>query len=268
MTIIQQADTSNEGPGEYTIHHSRILLRAAGNGKHAVKKYPSGGSTESVREPSSSWFNYILIGAFAITAIVMLLIVAASLIVPPMIQNTVERYTSDTPMQVRAHRLPETDQEELDDRVEAFADAIEEGQSPEPLILSGEDLNSLLQKLWEDEEIPGEMALRIEDGRLRSDLSIPLKPGFAIGPFNPDVVGRYLNGTVTFRLSLDENHLNADIERFVVNGKALPGWIVGAIEREFIDREILQNKDLREFTQKLARLQVSADSILLEAARP
>jgi len=196
----------------------------------------------------------------------MLSMIAASLIVPPLVQSTVERYTATTPMPISTNPLPAIEQDELDDRVERFADAIEEGLTPEPLLLSGQDLNALLQDLWEDEEIPGEMALRIEDGRLRSNLSIPLKPGFSIGPFTPDVEGRYLNGTVTFRVALKDGVLSTDIERFVMNGKTLPGWIVDAVEREFIDEQILDNKDLREFTDKLARVQVSADSILLEAA--
>lgn len=232
----------------------------------AVKKLPSGGSTETVAKRSASWVNYALIGAFGLAAFAMVVIIAVSLLVPSMIQNTIERYTSAQPMHVAVQRLPEAQQEALDKRVDAFGDAIEGGTTPEPLILTGEDLNSLLQKLWEDEEIPGQMSLRIEDGRLRSDLSIPLEEGIEIGPFKPDVGGRYLNGTVTFKVGLNENGLKADIERFVVNGKPLPGWIIGGIEREFIDRNILQNKDLQEFAAKLERLEVSADSIMLEAA--
>lgn len=195
----------------------------------------------------------------------MILVIAGSLLLPPIVQNTVEHYTSETPMRVSTQNLPEPTKEELEDRVEAFSDAIDEGRVPEPLILRGAELDALLQDLWEREELPGAMALRIEDGRVRSDLSIPLEEGIEIGPFTPEVGGRYLNGTVTFTIELDENGLQADIERFVVNDKTLPGWMVNAIEREFVERRVLQNKDLREFTDKLARLRVSADSILLEA---
>ena len=231
-----------------------------------MSNYPTGGSTPADAKPSSRWFNILLVSAFCLAAFAMLSIVVASLIVPPIIQGTVESYTSTAPMTIVTEKLPEVDQEELDERVERFADAIEDGETPEPLILSGDDLNTLLQKLWEDEAIPGEMALSIEDGRLRSHLSIPLEPGFSIGPFKPDVAGRYLNGTVTFRLSLVDNNINIKIERFIVNGKELPGWIVGAIEREFLDPELLANEELREFTNKLARVEINADSILLEAA--
>ncbi len=233
-----------------------------------MNNFPAGGSNESVGQGSSSWLNYILIGAFAVAAIAMALIIAVSLIVPPVIQSTVERYTSTVPMPIAENPLPEIEQDALDDRVESFADAIEDGQNPEPLILTGQDLNALLQKLWADEDLPGEMALRIEDGRLRSDLSIPLEPGFSIGPFTPEVADRYLNGTVTFRVALEGDRLTADIERFSMNDKTLPGWIVDAVEREYIEGQFLQNKDLREFTDKLARIQVGANSITLEAATP
>lgn len=196
----------------------------------------------------------------------MLMIIAASLVVPPIVQNTIESYTATAPMTIVKGEMPEADMDHLDEQVERFTDAIEDGKTPEPLILSGDDLNALLQKLWQDEGIPGEMALDIEDGRLRSHISIPLEPGFSIGPFTPDVSGRYLNGTVTFRLSLTENNLNVKIERFIVNGKELPGWIVGAIEREIIDPEILQNEELREFTDKLDRVDINTNSIVLNAA--
>ena len=233
---------------------------------HHVKKYPAGGSHEDVGSEPSRWFNFLLIGAFGFAAIAMLIMIAAALILPPVVQSTVERYTAAQPMKIIHETLPPTEQDELDDRVEAFADAIENGETPEPLILTGNDRNALLQKLWEDEELPGEMALRIEDGRLLSDLSIPLKPGLSIGPFSPDVAGRYLNGTITLRVALDGNQLTADIERFVINNKTLPGWIVDAVEREYLQTTLLENADLREFTAKLARIQVSANSVLLEAA--
>ncbi len=236
------------------------------SGKHHVKNYPAGGSHDDRDGERSRWFNYLLIGAFSVAAIAMVIMIAAAIIVPPIVQSTVDRYTATQPMKITHETLPAIEQDELDDRVENFADAIEHGETPEPLILTGNDLNALLQKLWEDEELPGEMALRIEDGRLLSDLSIPLKPGMSIGPFSPDVTGRYLNGTVTLRVALDGNTLTADIERFVINDKTLPGWIVDAVEREYLQTKLLENADLREFTAKLARIQVSANSVLLEAA--
>lgn len=234
--------------------------------KHQVKKYSTGGSTNTADQGAPRWFNYILIATFSIAAFAMLIMIAAALIVPPAIQSVVEKYTSDQPMNIVQEPLPQFAQDALDDRVESFAEAIEDGQTPEPLILSSRDLNSLLQKLWKDEELSGQMTLRIEDGRIRSDLSIPLESGFSIGPFTPDVAGRYMNGTVTFRVSLNGRTLSVDIERFVVNGKELPGWIVEALEREYLHETLLNSPDVREFTDKLARLEVSADSIMLEAA--
>ncbi len=254
------------GSAGHAVGRSRILPHEQATRKLRVPQFPSGGSTDTAPEPSSRWLNYILIGGFAIAAVAMVIIIAASLIVPPIIQRTVDRYTSNAPMKIVQQPLPQDEREALDDRVEAFADAIEEGQHPEPLLLSGQDLNALLQKLWTDEELPGEMALRIEDGRLRSDISIPLEPDLTIGPFTPKVGGRYLNGTVTFRIALENNVITADIERFVMNDKTLPGWIVDAFEREYVEGQLLKNADLREFTDKLARIQVSADSILLEPA--
>jgi len=197
----------------------------------------------------------------------MVLSIAVALIVPPIIQRTVERYTSTAPMPVASATLDEPAKDALDDRLEEFEEAIEAGASPDPLILSGPDLNTLLQNLWRDEELPGEMALRIEDGRIRSDISIPLEPGLSIGPFAPEVAGRYLNGNVMFRAAIENNALAIDVERFVVNGQALPNWIVDAIERQVIDEGLLQNPDLDEFTAKIERLRVSADTVVIEAAR-
>ena len=108
--------------------------------------------------------------------------------------------------------------------------------------------------------------LWLPDGPSPTSLVDPLERGFSIGPFTPDVAGRYLNGTITFRVSLNGRALSVDIERFVVNGKELPGWIVDAVEREYLHDTLLKNPDVREFTDKLARLEVSADSIMLEAA--
>jgi hypothetical protein len=231
-----------------------------------VNQLPSGGSSAQGYRETPLWLRRLLIGAFGIAAGAMVLSIAVALIVPPIIQGTVERYTSTQPMPINTATLDEAERETLDDRLGAFEDALDEGQTPEPLMLSGTDLNSLLQDLWDDEELPGEMALRIEDGRIRSEISIPIEPGITIGPFTPQVQGRYLNGTVTFRVEIQNNTLEIDIERFIVNGQALPGWIVDAIERQVIQEGLLQNPDLDEFTAKIERLQVSADTIVIEAA--
>ena len=59
----------------------------------------------------------------------------------------------------------------LKDRVEAFRKAVNEGKATEPLVLTGDDLNVLIE---DNAELKGTIFVKVEGDELKGRVSIPL----------------------------------------------------------------------------------------------
>ena len=83
--------------------------------------------------------------------------------------------------------------------MEAFRKAVEDGTATEPLVLTSDDLNALID---ENDELKGTIYVKIEGDELKGQVSFPLEKL----PL-PMVKGRYLNGEADLKASLFDGEL-------------------------------------------------------------
>ena len=70
---------------------------------------------------------------------------------------------------------PPTERESVKKRVEEFRKAVKQGKAVEPLVLTGDDLNVLIDEEPELAQLKGKVYLRIEGDELKGQISLPLE---------------------------------------------------------------------------------------------
>lgn len=179
------------------------------------------------------------------------------------INQWVQEYTSTTPEQLPKVEMPAEKRQGLKDRVEAFRKAVDAGTAIEPLVLTSEDLNALIE---ENDEWKGTVYVKIEGDELKGRVSFPLDKLKL--PFTM-VKGRYLNGEADLKASLRDGVLIVTLDGLEVNGKKPPEEFMKSLRQENLAKDASKNPKNAEMIRKLESLEIKDGKIILKVrARP
>ena len=120
------------------------------------------------------------------------------------------------PRELPKVEMPAEQRQDLKDRVEAFRKAVEAGTPTEPLVLTSDDLNALIE---EDHDLKGKSMSRSRATRSRGKSASRSNARKARSAM---FRGRYLNGEADLKASLQDGVLIVTLDSFEVNGKGLP----------------------------------------------
>jgi len=161
-----------------------------------------------------------------------------------------EKYTDTSPLELPEFTSSDEASEAVLARVDRFADSLKTSTPDSPLILSGEDINILVNRhpAWED--LAGKLHVEIDQDRLLGTISVPLDPvsGF--------LEGRFLNGNAVFRISLSDDVLQVHIDSVEIGGDPLPDKLMESIRANNLADEANQDQGSREVFQKLESVTV------------
>jgi len=142
------------------------------------------------------------------------------------LRDFVQEYGEETARPIPVAEIPADRLEALQARVAAFRSAIEAGSPAEPLVLTAEELNALIDTI---PEYKGVFAVDLAADKIRGDVSLPLAAfGFP---------GRFLNGTATFDVRIDRGLLIATIDALEVKGKAVPSQFLAKLREQNLARD-------------------------------
>jgi hypothetical protein len=208
--------------------------------------------------PPQSQYQGCLYGCLFVVGAAIALTVCAGIGGYWLLSGQVEKYTSATPAELPSVDYTDEQFEALEARVDAFAEAVEQGETPaEDLELSAEELNALISQ---DEDMKGRVFIRIEDGQVSGDISIPTDP-------LPGGNGRFFNGSATLDVSMEAGVLIVTLADAEVNGEALPQQFVDAMANENLAKEAYKNAETAEVLRRFEEISVSGDKILLKMRR-
>jgi hypothetical protein len=117
--------------------------------------------------------------------------------------------------------------EELQQRIDAFEQAVRDHRPAAPLVLGAQDLNAMIATNPHLGALRGRLHVILEGNRLLGLVSLPLSEA-GLNMFG----GRYLNGLATFGLSLDNGLLRVWFDNFQVRGKSLPKLLMNRIRTQ------------------------------------
>ncbi|WP_337173274.1 hypothetical protein [Paludisphaera sp.] len=168
-----------------------------------------------------------------------------------------DMYTSASPVALPRLTTSDRQRQRAVERVEAFRDAVEAGKAVDPLVLSGDDLNALIQG---SPKLKDRVYLSLDGDRIKAQVSIPLSEIQDLALLR----GRYLNGEAEVKLELDDGRLKLEILSMRAEGKELPPIVRDVLTHsDFVlegEEHEADTEDEREFKRFLRRL----DSLKVE----
>jgi hypothetical protein len=218
-------------------------------------------SPESI-EPRSRgrgcfFYGCVFAGALSLLAIVALGVTA--FLGYRLVNKLVMEWTATAPVELPKVQISEDERRSVRERVEAFHKAVNAGTATEPLVLSGDDLNALIE---ENPTFKDTIYTRIEGDKLKAQVSIPLDR-FKIGM----VRGRYLNGEAELKASLSNGVLVVNLDTLEVNGKRPPESFLRSLRQQNLAKDAYNNPENAEMLSRFESMAIKDGKIILTPRR-
>lgn len=223
---------------------------------NAARFSPEYGEPRSGRR-GCFFYGCVFAGALSLLAVLGLGVTA--FIGYRFVNRFVTEWTSTTPVELPKVQISEEQRRAVRDRVEAFRKAVSEGTGTEPLVLSGDDLNALIE---ENPNLKDTVYTRIEDDRLKAQVSIPLDR-FKLGM----VRGRYLNGEAELKASLSSGFLVVTMDSLEVNGKRPPENFLEGLRKQNLAKDAYDNPKNAEMLSRFESMTIKDGKIILTPRR-
>ncbi len=168
----------------------------------------------------------------------------------------VNKYTSSEPADIPKIEKTKEEADAVKKRIEDFKSALERNEVQEPFVLTADDINTMIST---ENEFKGKMFVTIADGEISAQASIPTD-------MIPGGKGRYFNGKVSLKASLENGVLIVTLDEAEVNGESIPSQILEAIRKENLAKDAYKDPKSAEFLRKFESLTIENDKIILTPA--
>ena len=177
------------------------------------------------------------------------------------VRNKINAYTDAQPLKMPKVEMTDAEFQILQQRMKAFAAALEQVKALEPLTLNERDLNALIGLSPNTKELADKVHVSLNGNEVKGMVSIPLSGLGWLGK------GRYLNGDATFKVSLENGVLIVTAQEIRVKGVPIPESFMGPLRRENLAKEAYKDPKNAETIRKFQSISVE-DSQVTVKARP
>ena len=136
--------------------------------------YPSPKSQtgyDDARPRQRGCFFYGCVIASVLTVLLIIMLAVLAFISVRFFYGLVDQWTSPAPTELPSVQSSEDERKTVRDRILEFRTAIEAGTAVDPLVLTSEDLNALIE---DSPDFRGKVYARVEGDKLKAQISIPL----------------------------------------------------------------------------------------------
>ena len=167
-----------------------------------------------------------------------------------------DKYTDDAPIELPVSELTEEERTALIERVDEFAELLNNDEATEALILNQDDINGLIQFHPELERFKDKVYITLDGEDVHGQISVPLDeiPGFG---------GRYFNGSARFDVELENGVAKIFILDATLKGEPVPEEFMTEIRHQNMASDIQQDEDIREGMSKLERIEVTDGQVIV-----
>jgi hypothetical protein len=175
----------------------------------------------------------------------------------------VEQYTATAPRELPKVEMPPERRKTLQERVDAFRRAIESGTPAEPLILTADEVNALIE---DSPNWKGKIYVSLEGDKVKGKVSIPLeKLSAALEKIGIGFLqGRYLNGEAELMASLRDGVPLVTLESLEVNGQQLPEEWMTELRKENVVKDAFKDPKNVELIRKLESIEIKDGKIIIK----
>ncbi len=179
------------------------------------------------------------------------------------ISSFVNEYTEPFPRELPKVQLTAEESDSLFTRVETFREAAEKGEETIPLELTARDVNHLIATDPELAVLRDKVSVEFEDGKISSEVSIPLsETGLK------DLQGRYLNGRAAVELGIVDGRFEISLSAINVNGNQVPDKMLQQLEgRVNLADRIASDPRFSRYTKFVDKFQIVGDRLVVEVRK-
>ena len=168
-----------------------------------------------------------------ITGLVLLLLLLVALLFGirfgmKKLSGLVNEYTESTPLTLPTVRISPADIDREKQRWQAFEEALRAQRPSAPLVLTADEINALIASGPDKQSMKGKFYVLLDGDQVRAELSLPLQEQL---PWKM-VKGRYLNGSGTFNISVQDGVLFVAPRTIEVKGKPVPDMYLQGLRQQ------------------------------------
>ena len=194
-----------------------------------------------------------------LTGIVLLLLAIGALLFGiHYVKGMINRYTDAQPMELPTVQMPQGEVDKLNQRLAAFEQSVNERRPTPPLTLTAADVNALVASGPQWQALQGKFYVSVEGDQLKGQVSVPLHE-VGLSMFK----GRYLNGSATFGLSLQNGVLVVSPRTILVKGTPLPEVYMQALRKENLAASLTNEPRAVAVLQGLENIQVKDGKLVI-----
>lgn len=191
--------------------------------------------------------------------VAMLLLLLLAFFTARYFQKKLSDYTDTQPVALPRVEMPDGEFKELQARVKAFGQALDQGKPAEPLVLTEREINALMGNSDAHKQLADHVHVTLEGNEVKGQISLPLSRLGWIGK------GRYLNGEASFNVSLENGVLIVTAREVRVKGKPLPEAFMSKLRQENLAKEAYKDPKNAEALRKLEQLKIEDGKAILKA---
>lgn len=173
------------------------------------------------------------------------------------LEESVVLYTEES---VRELPKPNSSKQDADETIQKFDNFIikvSNDEASEPLSLSAEEMNQLINYHPQMTEFSDKAYFEIDDNILSAEVSVPLDGLKNISPIFEVFSGRYLNGTIGLDLELRNERLEVYIESIEVKGNKVPEEYMQKVRTKNFAEEFNKDPEGKELLKKIESINIS-----------
>jgi hypothetical protein len=172
------------------------------------------------------------------------------------VSGQVAKYTSDHAVELPSVNITEDEVKAIEAKLENFKTQFESGDEPQELVITIDEINAMIAG---NSDLKGHVYVKIVDGNLHADVSVPLDDL----PI-PGAKGRYFNGSVTLHVEMENGVLIAQVVDAEANGQAVPASVLEGMKDENLAEGMYDDPDTAKALSRCESLEIQADRIVLK----
>lgn len=216
-------------------------------------------TTETAQVPEKSGCGCWVWGCLSVVVIGIIGIALASYLLYRVAAGQIEKYTSETPQEMPVVEYDEETLTALETRFDDFKAKLKSGEPTEDLVLTAEDINAMIAK---KEDLKGKIFVKIEDGQLKGDVSMPLD-NLPLGVGK----GRYFNASAAFDVTMANGMLVVNLADAEVKGEQVPEEFLQGMRKENLAKDLYNDPDTAKAFRRIESIDVEDGKVVLRVRK-
>ena len=146
--------------------------------------------------------------------------------------------------------------------MQSFANALDGKNDSRELVLSAADINALIQNDPQYKDVRDKLFVMLDGDQIKGRISVPLDQ------IHSQFKGRYLNGTATLKVSLQNGALDVRLQDVDVGGKPLPGPVMSGFKNVNLAQDAQKDQKARANLEKFESIEVKDSKLIIRAKEP